>query len=110
MSAHPVFRALDVDLAVHDPAQPDADRGQIALEEARAAMADFCNADRPEEIIFAVTSSNQENSRYNPIPFYMMAHNTLTRDIPAGTVIATAATAPPMTSHFHRSDHAQTGS
>lgn len=25
----------------------------------------------------------------NPIPFYMMANNTLTRDIPAGTVIAT---------------------
>jgi hypothetical protein len=28
---------------------------------------------KPEEIVFAVTSSNQGNSRYNPIPFYIRA-------------------------------------
>src|SRR5438034_7219078 len=27
----------------------------------------------PREVIFAITSSNQENSRYNPIPFYIRA-------------------------------------
>lgn len=28
---------------------------------------------RPEEVIFAVTSANQENSRFNPIPFHIRA-------------------------------------
>jgi predicted homoserine dehydrogenase-like protein len=31
----------------------------------------------------------------NPIPFYMMANNALTRDAPAGTVIAAEMVEPP---------------
>lgn len=33
----------------------------------------FESDEKIEEIIFAVTSANQENSRYNPVPFYIRA-------------------------------------
>jgi hypothetical protein len=29
--------------------------------------------DPPNEVIFAITSSNQENSRFNPMPFHVRA-------------------------------------
>lgn len=38
----------------------------------------------------------------NPIPFYLMANNTLRRDVPAGTVITAEMVEPPKESHLWR--------
>jgi len=38
----------------------------------------------------------------NPLPFYMMANNTLVRDVPAGTVITAEMVEPPKESHLWR--------
>lgn len=36
-------------------------------------MSGRCVPPKPEQVLFAITSSNQENSRYNPIPFHIRA-------------------------------------
>ncbi len=48
-----------------------------ALTEDLSSMSGFIPGrsvpSKPSEVIFAITSANQENSRYNPVPFHIRA-------------------------------------